>query len=428
MENVIGIFIVFILAFCVYYGLKKSSYDKSNYKKESGNNFLGVMMDKGKYGEYLSFNKLEKIKGEHRILTNVYLPKGNGETTEVDLIYIHETGIYVLESKNYSGWIFGDEKRKYWMQTLQNGQKEKFYNPIFQNNTHIKYLIKLLQIDERIIKSIIVFSERCTIKKMEVTSEKVKVINRYELNRTIEKLVNNSPKIFEAGKIIELYYELKPYTCVKEEAKEKHIEQIKQKHNLEINPEEIVINKEKNIKEEVAAEVANENKSLKVLEKDDSINHNIILSNGIVSKKIRDKLDLCGGKTIIKLFRGDSCEIGYDSNGNGLVSPKIPVPNQLTWEVFEAAVEVVINNGGKALKGSARSKGARLGDEKLPVNSVEGYVAHKVHGVKEGESSFGPGFVICAILDWADVCNNERGFLTIKPSFLMELEESEKGN
>jgi len=60
------------------------------------------------------------------------------------------------------------------------------------------------------------------------------------------------------------------------------------------------------------------------------------------------------------------------------------------------------------------------------MNSVEGYVAHKVHGVKEGESAFEPGFVICAILDWADVCNNERGFLTIKPSFLMGFEECEK--
>jgi hypothetical protein len=67
---------------------------------------------------------------------------------------------------------------------------------------------------------------------MEVTSEKVKVINRYELNRTIEKLISNSPKIFEAGKIIELYYELKLYTCVNKEAKEKHIEQIKQKNSL----------------------------------------------------------------------------------------------------------------------------------------------------------------------------------------------------
>jgi len=35
------------------------------------------------------------------------------------------------------------------------------------------------------------------------------------------------------------------------------------------------------------------------------------------------------------------------------------------------------------------------------MNSVEGYIAHKVHGFQEGETAFGPGFVICAILDWA---------------------------
>lgn len=45
---------------------------------------------------------------------------------------------------------------------------------------------------------------------------------------------------------------------------------------------------------------------------------------------------------------------------------------------------------------------------------------------KEGESSFGPGFVICAALDWAGVWSNERGFLSIKPSFLMEIEESKR--
>lgn len=231
----IGLFILIISGIFISYGLKKSKYDKSNYKKESGNSYWGAMMDKGKYGEYLSFNALEKIKGEYRILTNVYLPKENGETTEVDIVYIHETGIYVLESKNYSGWIFGDEKSKNWMQTLQNGQKEKFYNPIWQNKTHIKYLIKLLNVDERLVNSIIVFSERCTIKKLEVHSENVKVINRYDLNKTIERLIHNSPKVFEDGKIIELYYELKPYTCTSKEVKEKHINQIKEKQALGFN-------------------------------------------------------------------------------------------------------------------------------------------------------------------------------------------------
>ena len=181
------IFIIIILGICIYYELKNIEYDKSKYKEECGNNFLEVIIDKGKYGEYLSFNKLEKIKGNHKILTNVYLPKGNEETIEIDLVYIHETGIYILESKNYSGWIFGDEKNEYWMHTLKNRQKEKFYNPLWQNNTHIEYLKKLLKIDENYIKSIIVFSERCNIKTIVGDSENVKVINRYNLNKIIEE-------------------------------------------------------------------------------------------------------------------------------------------------------------------------------------------------------------------------------------------------
>ena len=101
------------------------------------------------------------------------------------------------------------------------------------------------------------------------------------------------------------------------------------------------------------------------------------------------------------------------------MSPKIPPTNQLGWGAFDAAVEVVINNGGKAKKGNAQS-GAKLGSEKLMLNSVEGFIAHKVHGAKEGETAFGPGFVICAILDWAEICRNERGYLSINSIFLAE--------
>ncbi|NRW25479.1 hypothetical protein DFH70_004605 [Clostridium beijerinckii] len=263
----IELYIIIILVIIISLTLKKSKYDKSNYKKESGNGFFGVMMDKGKYGEYLSFNILEKIKGEHRILTNVYLPKENGETTEIDLIYLHETGIYVLESKNYSGWIFGDEKSKYWMQTLKNGQKEKFYNPIKQNNTHIKYLIKLLKVDEKLVKSIIVFSERCIIKKMEVHSENVKVINRYTLNKTIEKLISNSPKVFAAGEIIELYYELKSYTCVSKDVKENHIKQIEEKQNLKCNSMNSGLIKENIKSKNIDREIINNVEEIRLVEK-----------------------------------------------------------------------------------------------------------------------------------------------------------------
>lgn len=141
-------------------------------------------------------------------------------------------------------------------------------------------------------------------------------------------------------------------------------------------------------------------------------------SDSLVVRKIKEKLNKSNGRASIPLYNGDLCEIGFDSTGKGLVSPKIPVPNQLTWEVFEAAVEIVVQNGGKVIKGKARS-GAKLGSDDLPLDSLEGYIAHKVHGVEVGKAAFGPGFVIAAILDWAEVCNNERGFVTIKPGFMI---------
>lgn len=139
--------------------------------------------------------------------------------------------------------------------------------------------------------------------------------------------------------------------------------------------------------------------------------------DSIVVKTIKEKLNANNGKATITLYQGDSCDICFDENGKGLVSPKIPPANQLIWEAFDAAVEVALNNGGKVVKGKARS-GAKLGSDNLPLNSVEGYVAHKVHGVQEGETAFGPGFVICAVLDWADICKNQRGYLTINHAFL----------
>jgi hypothetical protein len=161
------------------------------------------------------------------------------------------------------------------------------------------------------------------------------------------------------------------------------------------------------------------NKEKRELDKT-SVNFLAIETNdSLVVVKIKRKLNDCGGRANIRLLQGDQCEIWFDAKGKGLVSPKIPPANQLTWEAFDAAVEVVIKNGGKVIKGKARS-GAKLGSDELPFDSVEGFVAHKVHGVQEGETAFGPGFVICAVLDWAGVCNNERGYLSINPDFLQE--------
>lgn len=217
-----------IIFFFIYWYLDYKKYEKSNYKSTAGYGYLKVRFNKGFYGEYLTYNMLNKINGNKKILTNVYIPKENGGTTEIDVIMLHEKGIFVIESKNYSSWIFGSEKSKYWMQTFKTGQKEKFYNPIWQNQTHIKHLSKVLNIENTyFIKSVIVFSERCELKKIEIESKDIKVINRYKLIKTVSNLINESNVRFTEDDINNWYSRFKAYTNVSEQIKLQHIAEVK---------------------------------------------------------------------------------------------------------------------------------------------------------------------------------------------------------
>ncbi len=116
--------------------------------------------DLGAYGEFLTEYLFGSgnIEGYYKTLHNIYIPYIN-KTSEIDVLLIHEKGIFVIESKNYSGWIFGSAGQKQWTQMLNKQTKYRFYNPIMQNDTHIKALSDYLRIDKEIIKSFIVFSE-----------------------------------------------------------------------------------------------------------------------------------------------------------------------------------------------------------------------------------------------------------------------------
>lgn len=130
--------------------------------------------EKGEIGEDIIYRDLARIKGRKAFLPNCYIPKHNGGTTEIDLIFLHESGVYVIESKNYSGWIFGDEEQEYWTQCLQSvggiAAKKQFYNPLWQNEIHIYALMELLQDDTFPYYSYIVFGDNCELKNIRLTS------------------------------------------------------------------------------------------------------------------------------------------------------------------------------------------------------------------------------------------------------------------
>ena len=97
--------------------------------------------DVGKAGEQILFLTLrdEVHVPENQILRNVYIPTKDGKTSEIDILVVSKKGLLVFECKNYAGNIYGDMKRKKWVQYLGN-KKSFFYNPFLQNQTHIDNL------------------------------------------------------------------------------------------------------------------------------------------------------------------------------------------------------------------------------------------------------------------------------------------------
>lgn len=205
-----------------------NAFKKSDYKAASGNGVFNTIFDKGSYGEYLTFQFLEKLEGDNKLLTNVYIPKSDGSTTEIDLIMVNKSGIYVFESKNYSGWIFGDERNKNWTQLLKGGKKFRFYNPIWQNKGHISALQKVLpDVGKDAFYSYIIFSERCKLKKITVTTPCVTVIKRNKLKDAVRHDMFMRQDTLSENQVSEIYHSLRVYSLVNDSIKEKHIRNLK---------------------------------------------------------------------------------------------------------------------------------------------------------------------------------------------------------
>jgi hypothetical protein len=81
------------------------------------------------------------IEGVQYVINNLTL-KNNETTSQIDHIVVNQRGVFVIETKNYSGRIYGSENQRQWTQVLAYGKvKNKLYNPLKQNATHV-YLVK----------------------------------------------------------------------------------------------------------------------------------------------------------------------------------------------------------------------------------------------------------------------------------------------
>lgn len=140
---------------------------------------------KGCFGEKNISKRLKKLDSTKYVLLNDILIKNEkGNTSQIDHIVVSVYGVFIIETKNYKGWIFGNEKVEKWSQVIYK-KKNFFRNPVKQNWSHV-YALKSLLKDYNNIRyiPIVVFAGSAVLKQI-VSS--VPVIYDYEITNFIQE-------------------------------------------------------------------------------------------------------------------------------------------------------------------------------------------------------------------------------------------------
>ena len=111
---------------------------------------LGIMWQifrprlRGAFGETLLAGVLRRRLDAsiYHVLDDIYLPLDDGSTTQIDHVVVSPFGVFVIETKTYKGWIFGNPRDAQWTQVLHR-RKSRFQNPLRQNFLHVQRLVGL---------------------------------------------------------------------------------------------------------------------------------------------------------------------------------------------------------------------------------------------------------------------------------------------
>jgi len=140
-------------------------------------------------GEALVANAIATGFGTpHVLLNNVTLQCG-GESTQIDHVLVAETGIFVIETKHYSGWIFGRPGDSHWTQVIHR-RKSKFQNPIRQNHGHVTALRVLVTLPGERFIPVVVFTGDAEFKSDLGPSV-------LKLNQLVSNLSAERPRVFD---------------------------------------------------------------------------------------------------------------------------------------------------------------------------------------------------------------------------------------
>jgi restriction system protein len=160
---------------------------------------------KGWSGEFI-INLAIKLfldKNSYHLVRDVTVPAGDG-TTQIDHIIVSRFGVFVIETKNMAGAIYGNEHQKQWTQAFGPKNTFKFMNPLHQNYKHTSTLADLLDLPKEKLISIVIFVGDAKLKSKDkpanvldrglvghIKSHKQTLLTEDEVNKILAEIETN---------------------------------------------------------------------------------------------------------------------------------------------------------------------------------------------------------------------------------------------
>jgi restriction system protein len=124
---------------------------------------------KGGVGEWRVNRMLRGLPAEkYRVLPNLLIPDGIGGLTQIDHLVVSRFGLFVIETKNWDGWVFGSEKEAKWKITYRGGARSDVPNPLRQNWGHAQAVLRLVEVlgvAPSSVHNVVFLSPQATLKK-----------------------------------------------------------------------------------------------------------------------------------------------------------------------------------------------------------------------------------------------------------------------
>ena len=175
---------------------------------------------KGNIGERKVSKALNTLdNNEYKVVNNVMIRTDRG-TTQIDHVVISVYGIFIIETKNYKGLIFGNEYDDNWKQVIYK-RSERFRNPIKQNYGHVAALKERLNLEkDLLIISIIAFTNRASLK----VNTKTPVM--YD-NDVVSYIRSYNNKLISEDDVKRIYYDLLMSNIDSKDTRKEHVHSIR---------------------------------------------------------------------------------------------------------------------------------------------------------------------------------------------------------